>query len=75
MTYENLKSAMESHQPFEIRMADGRSYVVPHPDFISFTQKRSTAIVSTEDGMVHHLPLLTMTGVSYLGEREGVEEK
>ncbi|MCB1230523.1 MAG: hypothetical protein KDN19_09670 [Verrucomicrobiae bacterium] len=75
MTYENLKSAIESHQPFEIRMADGERYLIPHPDFIAFTRKRTTAIVSTEDGMVHHLPLITMTGISYSAAPEEVEEK
>lgn len=64
VTLDNLHTAIESQQPFLISMADGKEYKVPHRDFISFNGKRTTAIVSTEDGRIHFLPLLTMTGVS-----------
>lgn len=64
MTRENLHSAIEANLPFTISMADGKEYDVPHRDFISFTRKGTSAIVSTEDDRIHVLPLLTMTGIS-----------
>ena len=35
-------------QPFIIRLADGRSLGVPHPDFITVTGEGRTAIVSSQ---------------------------
>lgn len=34
-------------EPFNIRLADGRSLPVPHPDFVALTPRR--AIVGAED--------------------------
>lgn len=64
MTKENLHNAIESNQAFVISMADGKEYSVPHRDFISFTRKGTSVVVSTEDDRIHILPLITMTGVS-----------
>lgn len=63
MTKEHVHSAIESNQPFIISMADGREYVVPHRDFISFTRKGTSVIVSTENDRIHTLPLIAMTGI------------
>jgi len=63
MTKENILAAIESNQPFVISMADGKEYTVPHRDFISFTRKGTSVIVSTEDDRIHVLPLITMTGI------------
>jgi len=64
MTRENIHSVMESNHPFVISMADGKEFVIPHRDFISFTRKGTSVIVSTEDDKIHILPLITMTGIS-----------
>lgn len=64
MTRENIYSVMESNHPFVISMADGKEFVIPHRDFISFTRKGTSVIVSTEDDKIHILPLITMTGIS-----------
>ena len=64
MTKENLHSVIESNHPFIITMADGKEYTIPHRDFISFTRKGTSVIVSTEDDKIHILPLIAMTGVS-----------
>jgi len=53
--------------PFLIRMADGQSYEVDDPNRIALG--KTTAIVVGDDDMPHILPLLTMTGISYLKER------
>lgn len=46
-------------------MADGKDYPVPHRDFISFTPKGTSVVVSTDDDRIHVLPLITMTGISH----------
>lgn len=65
MTVGKMREAIESHRPFDIRMADGKVYHVAHPDFIAFTRKRTSVLVSHADDRVQILPLLTMTGITY----------
>jgi len=66
MTRKQIEAAIEESIPFTIRLADGRSYRVPHRDYISLPPKDATvAVVYEDDGTVHVLPLLTMTGISH----------
>ncbi|MEK0448984.1 MAG: hypothetical protein RL088_1252 [Verrucomicrobiota bacterium] len=66
MTRKQLETVIEEGVPFEIRLADGRSYSIPHPDYVSLPPKNATvAVVYEDDGTVHVLPLLTMTGLTY----------
>ncbi len=66
MTRKQLEDVIEQGVPFQVNLADGRSYPVPHPDYISLPPKNATvAIVYEDDGTVHLLPLLTMTGLTY----------
>ncbi len=65
MTRKQLENAIEEGVPFELHLADGRSYAVPHQDYISLPPKNATvAVVYEDDGTVHLLPLLTMTGLT-----------
>ena len=65
MTRKHLESVIEEGVPFTVRLADGRSCAVPHRDFISLPPKNATvAVVYEDDGTVHVLPLLTMTGLT-----------
>ncbi len=66
MTRKQLETVIQEGTPFSIQLADGRSYKVPHRDYISLPPKNATvAVVYEDDGTVHVLPLLTMTGLSY----------
>ncbi|MEM9479490.1 MAG: hypothetical protein AAGA58_07545 [Verrucomicrobiota bacterium] len=70
-----VEEAIESNQPFTVRTAAGDSYHVPHRDFISFSAKRTTLIISYEkDGSekVAYVPLLTATAVEVDSKHEGV---
>jgi hypothetical protein len=49
-------------------MADGEKYAVT--DRYRVALGRSSVIVVGEDDMPHILPLLTMTGISYLKSKE-----
>ena len=50
MTINSLREVLDKvpFRPFAIRLADGRSLEVPHPDFITVTGGGRTAIVSSQ---------------------------
>ncbi|MBS0659546.1 MAG: hypothetical protein JSR82_14990 [Verrucomicrobia bacterium] len=64
MTRDVVITAIREGIPFELRMADGRSYVVR--DQFSIALGPTNAVVIDERGLPHVLPLLTVTGLSYL---------
>jgi hypothetical protein len=64
MTRDHLVTAKREGIPFEINMADGRTYRVKDPEDILV--RKTTVIVMDDKDCPHILPLLTMTGVSYL---------
>jgi len=63
MTTEQLRSALRStpFRPFTIRMADGRTFPVAHPDFVAQSPSGRTAIVFQPDESYSVLDLLLMT--------------
>lgn len=64
MTKDHIQTAIKEGIPFLIKMADGEKYEVNSPYQIALG--RSNVIVVGKDDMPHVLPLLTMTGISYL---------
>lgn len=64
MTRDQLETAIREGIPFVIRMADGQTYEVAERYRVALG--KTTVIVVGEDDMPHILPLLTMTGISYL---------
>ncbi len=64
MTRDQIQTAINEGIPFMIRMADGEKYEVT--DRYRVALGRTTVIVVASDDMPHILPLLTMTGISYL---------
>jgi len=68
MTKERIQIAINEGIPFLIRMADGQKYEVSDRYQIALGQ--TTVIVIGKDDMPHILPLLTMTGISYLKEKK-----
>lgn len=65
MTREVVETAIREGIPFQIKMADGRSYIVR--DELSVALGKTTVVVLEGEGdRGHWLPLLTMTGISYL---------
>jgi hypothetical protein len=64
MTRDKIQTAIEEGIPFLIRMADGEKYEVS--DRYRIALGKTTVIVVGKDDMPHVLPLLTMTGISYL---------
>ncbi len=64
MTRDKIQTAINGGIPFLIRMADGEKYEVA--DRYRIALGKTTVIVVGKNDMPHVLPLLTMTGISYL---------
>ena len=69
MTRQQMQTAVKEGIPFEVRVADGEKYSVS--DRYRVAVDITTAIVVGADDMPHILPLLTMTGISYLKDGGG----
>ena len=52
--------------PYEIRMARGERYAVPHPDFISISPRGSFVVVIDDEDRPHHLNALLIERASLL---------
>lgn len=65
MTMSLIQSAHERGAAFNLFMADGREYRVPHPDYLSIPPRGAFVVVYDDEEHAFVLPLLTMTGLSY----------
>lgn len=65
MTTDQFKTTLhlQPFRPFTIRMADGRSFDVAHPDFVAQSPSGRTVIVFQPDDSYSILDLLLMTEV------------
>jgi hypothetical protein len=63
MTIEQLRKMHQGHpfQPFTIRMADGRNFYVPSPEWMSHSPSGRTVIVHQPVDSFSILDLLLMT--------------
>jgi hypothetical protein len=57
-TMNQVREAMHAmpFQPFIIRLVDGRSFLVKHPDFVAVANMREMVFVGDDDG-IHNLSL------------------
>ncbi len=55
--------------PYEIRLAGGEKYTIPHPDFISIPANGSYVIVIDENDRPHHLNAILIERASPLDDR------
>jgi hypothetical protein len=59
-----LQDLISKSKPFRIETASGRVFDVPHRDFLSFSPKKTSLLISfEEDGNEHFaiVPLLTVS--------------
>ena len=64
MTRDHLQTAIREGIPFVIKMADGEKYEVTDSQQIALG--RSYVMLVDKRDLPHVLPMLTMTGISYL---------
>ena len=69
MTRDTVLTAINEGLPFVIRMADEQKYKVR--DRYRIAVGTTNAVVIDIRGLPHVLPLLTMTGISYLAASNG----
>jgi hypothetical protein len=72
MTREQLRATLQASpfQPFNIRMADGRVFHVPHPDYLSFFPSGPLANVYNVNGRTSSIvDLLLMTELEIPAEK------
>jgi hypothetical protein len=69
MTRDAIETAVREGIPFAINMADGKSYEVCEPYKIALGAVR--VVVLDDRDLPHILPMLTMTGISYLPKENG----
>jgi hypothetical protein len=67
MTTDQVQTAINEGIPFVIRMADGEKYEVV--DRYRIALGRTSVVLVGEDDMPHVLPLVTMTGISYVNPK------
>jgi hypothetical protein len=73
MTRNIVQTAIREGIPFAINMADGRQYEVR--DRFNVALGPTQVVVLDKRGSPHVLPLLTMTGISYLPKKNGRKTK
>ena len=63
MTTEQLRTAHRGtpFRPFTIRMADGRTFSIAHPDFLSISPAGRTVVIYHADDSASIVDLLLMT--------------
>ena len=70
MTNATLKDKIETASPFTLHVADGRSYDVPHRDFIWLHPRGLVVLVAhpasdgTDEVVGTTIPLLMITGIT-----------
>lgn len=67
MTVQQLRAALHGmpFRQFTLHMGDGRSFHVPHPDFLSMSPTGRTVIVYQQDDDFSILDLLLMTEIEF----------
>jgi len=64
MTRDQIQTAINEGIPFEIRMADGEKYRVK--ERLQVAVGRTSVVVFDQKDLAHILPMLTITGITYL---------
>lgn len=69
MTTEKLREVhlARPFRPFTIRMGDGSSYRVQHPEWLAYAKGSRTAVLCEPDESMHVLDLLLLTAIDVDG--------
>lgn len=67
MTREALKSRLEARpfKPFNLRLTDGATVTIPHPEFVLLSQGGRTAIVNPEGEKFIEVDLGLVTAIEW----------
>ena len=62
-------------KPFSIRLGDGQSLRVDHPEMLAYFEKARTATMYQKDGSFQIVDLLLMTGLEVHPPRNGKHKR
>ena len=65
----------EPFKPFTIRVADGREYRVPHPEFLMFLPSGRSIVVASTDDHVEIIDTLMVTSIHLGNGRKPKRER
>lgn len=66
MRINQIEAALNEGVPFEITTAAGDRFRVTDKSRLWIARERGAAVVMTDDELVHIIPFLTMTSLTYL---------
>lgn len=66
MRIEQIETALNEGIPFEITTAAGDKFRVTDRSRLWIARERGAAVMMTDDELVHIVPFLTMTSLTYL---------
>lgn len=73
MDIAQIEEAAHRGMPFTLKVADGDSFEIPHPDYLCLppktSAKRTYIAVHNDKGFASVLPLLTITSLTYRGDQ------
>lgn len=66
MRIDEIRNAQRAQpfQPFILNLADGRRFVIPHPEFILISHNNRTVIVDDLDGNIEMIDAMLVTSLS-----------
>ena len=70
MRVEQIETALKEGLPFEIATAGGDKFRVNEANQVAFVRHGGAVSIVTDDDLVHVVPFLTMTSLTYLKENK-----
>jgi hypothetical protein len=76
MRIEEIRDAKraEPFRPFLLNLADGRHFLVDHPEFILLSRDNRTVIVDDVKGHTEHIDAMLVTSLSFPAVHHGSDE-
>ena len=67
MTFESMRDVILARpfRPFTLRLADGRTKAVKHPEFVAFVGDKRTLMVSAPGSGFELLDLILVQGIEF----------
>ena len=77
MTIQRVKQLYEARpfQPFEFHLADGRTILVEHPEWMLFSPSGRRVVVEERDETIHFIDLLLVTELELKGNGKRTHRK
>lgn len=65
MSVSSIREAISARpfRPFTVRVADQRSYTIPHPEFVNIGPQNRSLVIWHDDGGASIVDMLMITGI------------